>query len=93
MVSCRYGLMVSDSDEEADEMPVRRLTAEAKGKAAMYPVAKPAQAPRPRRGFTLQLSESDDDVAILEGGVQPHCASQKKLVATQSIQTSHCWYH
>ena len=69
----RYGLVGSDSDDEAGPEPLQpRLTAEAKGKAAMFPAAKPAQTPsRPAgRGFTaaaLDMSESDDDAELLEG--------------------------
>ncbi|KAK9831684.1 hypothetical protein WJX74_006108 [Apatococcus lobatus] len=69
----RYGLVGSDSEEEAEAEPLpQRLTAEAKGKAAMFPAAKSAQTPsRPaQRGFTaaaLQISESDDDAELMEG--------------------------
>lgn len=64
----------SDDDAEAEALP-QRLTAEAKGKAAMFPSALPARTPaRPtQRGFTaaaLQASESDDDAELQEGTLE-----------------------
>lgn len=72
-MDCRYGLVGSDSEDEAEaEALPPRLTAEAKGKAALFPPALPARTPaRPaQRGFTaaaLQASESDDEVELQEG--------------------------
>ncbi len=78
MLWCRYGLIASDSDDEAEVLPPQRTAAE-KGKAAAHPVAQPAKPSQPRRGFNtaqLQVSSSDDEADILEGRAAPPCLSQ-----------------